>query len=278
MSKKSKNVSVSKKKLAKTGQDLEINGTVAEIEGMNQVAAGAQDLRAAKTAVKIGVAEVAAASSDLTRAEDAALAAQRMQQLSDAVGVAGVVDVAEGVDMVMKGGDVRAMSAIVGLMSREELDRGLELARLAGELWTVSDVVGMMQMPVLSDFLEERGMHLQEIAVDQLLRSTGTRALAGAMSQAGRDIEALGENEMEEGMVRVAVSEAATKRSKELSKTSDALASRGVGELAEAVMARDLAREASAAGVTKIAKGAETMGAGEATVQTGEVLEERAKR
>jgi hypothetical protein len=51
-----------------------------------------------------------------------------------------------------------------------------------------------------------------------------------------------------------------------------------VDELTEAEMAREVAREASAAGVTKIAKGAETLGAGEATVQTGEALEARAKR
>ena len=50
--------------------------------------------------------------------------------LSDIVGAAGVMDVEEGVDMLLKGGNVRAMSAIVGLMSKEELDRGLELARL----------------------------------------------------------------------------------------------------------------------------------------------------
>ena len=100
------------------------------------------------------------------------------QQLSDIVGLAGVVDVAEGVDMLLKGGDVRAMGAIVSLMSREELDRGLELARLAGELRTIGDVVGLLDMPVLSDFLAERGMRLQEVAVDQLLRFTGTRWLA----------------------------------------------------------------------------------------------------
>ena len=66
--------------------------------------------------------------------------------------------------------------AIVTLMSREELDRGLELARIAGEMWTVSDLAALLDMPMLADFLEERGMRLQEIAVDQLLRSTGTRA------------------------------------------------------------------------------------------------------
>ena len=87
------------------------------------------------------------------------------------VGAAGVVDVAEGIDMIMKGGDVHAMGAIVGMMSREDLDRGLELARLGGELGAVGNVVGMLEMPVLAAFLEERGLRLQEIAADQLRAS-----------------------------------------------------------------------------------------------------------
>ena len=121
------------------------------------------------------------------------------------------------------------MGAIVKLMSKEELERGLELARLAGELWTVSDVVGLLDMPVLAEFLEERGSRLQDIAVDQLLRYTGTRALAGAIKEAGEDIEAMGEDEVVEGMVRGAVSEAAAERSAELSAASDALAAQARG-------------------------------------------------
>ena len=224
---KSKRVSVSKEKLAETGEELEVAGTVAEFEGAAGMVAGAQDLKVAKAAGAVGVAEVAAGASDLTRATDAALAAERMQQLSDIVGEAGVVDVAEGVDMLIKGGDVRAMGAIVTLMSREELDRGLELARIAGEMWTVSDLAALLDMPMLADFLEERGMRLQEIAVDQLLRSTGTRALAGSIKRAGQDIEAMGEEEIAEGAVRVAVSEAAAERSAELSVASDVLAVEG---------------------------------------------------
>ena len=96
-------------------------------------------------------------ASDLTRAADAALVAERVQQLSDVVSMAGVMDVEEGVDMLMKGGDVRTMGAIVGLMSREELDRGMELARLAGELSVAGDVVDMLEMPVLAEFLADRG-------------------------------------------------------------------------------------------------------------------------
>jgi hypothetical protein len=169
------------------------------------------------------------------------------------------------------------MGAIVKMMSKEELERGLELARLAGELWTVSDVVGALDMPVLADFLEDRGLRLQEIAADQLLRYTGTRALAGAIKQAGEDVEAMGEDEVVEGMMRGAVSEATAQRSAELSAASDALAVKGVDELTTAAMAGMVAREAAQSGVAEIASGAEEMGMGEATMAMGETLEERAQ-
>src|SRR5512136_176076 len=221
---KSKKVTVSKKQLAETGEELEVVGEMAEVEGADEVIEGGENLEVAKVAGMIAVQQTAAASSDLTRAADAALVADRVKDLSEIVAAAGVTDVSEGVDMLMKGGDVRAMGAIVSMMSREELERGLELARLAGELWTVSDVVGVLQMPVLAEFLEERGMRLQEIAADQLLRFTGTRALAGAMKETGKDIEAMGETEVTEGQLRVAVAQVATERSAELAEASDQLA------------------------------------------------------
>ncbi len=59
---------------------------------------------------------------------------------------------------------------------------------------------------------------------------------------------------------------------------SDALAARGVDKLATAEMAGDVAREAAAGGVAKIAQGAETVGAGKAVETMGEALEDRAKR
>jgi hypothetical protein len=273
---KSKNVTVSKKQLTETGEELEVVGAVAEVEGAVEMIEGEENLEVAKVAGMIAVQQTAAASSDLTRAADAALVADRVQDLSEIVAAAGVMDISEGVDMLMKGGDVKAMGAIVSLMSREELDRGLELARLAGELWTVSDVVGVLQMPVLAEFLEERGMRLQEIAADQLLRFTGTRALAGAIKQAGQDVEAMGEQEVTEGLVRLAVSEAAAERSAKLSAASDALAARAVDEMVTAEIAGSVAKEAAVVGVVEIAKGAELMGTGEAVEAMGEALEERA--
>ena len=194
------------------------------------------------------------------------------------MGAAGVVDVEEGVEMLIKGGNVRAMGAIVGLMSKEELERGLELARLAGELWTISDVVSALDMPVLAEYLEDRGMRLQQIASDQLLRYTGTRALAGAIAQAGKDVEAMGEREVAEGAIRLAVSEAAAERSADLYKASDMLAARGGDELATAAVAGQVARAAGNAGVAKIATGAEATGMGEATNAAGEVLAARAAK
>ena len=72
----------------------------------------------------------------------------------------------------------------------------------------------------------------------------GTRALAGAIKQAGEDVEAMGEQEIVEGAVRVAASEAAAERSAQLSAASGDLAVKGVGEVA------------TAAAVGQVAKGA----------------------
>jgi len=136
----------------------------------------------------------------------------------------------------------------------------------------------MLDMPVLAEFLEERGMRLQEIAVDQLIRYTGTRALAGAIKQEGKAIEDMGEEEVAEGLVRLAVSNAAAERSAELSMASDALAMQGVDELATAAAAGDVAKAAGKAGVSAIAEGAEAVGAGEATAAVGEALDARAAK
>ena len=84
----------------------------------------------------------------------------------------------------------------------------------------------------------------------------------------------LGENEVAEGMVRMAVSEAAAERSAELSMASDELAIQGLDELETAALAREVAAGAAAAGVGKIAEGAEAMGAGEAIEAAGEALAE----
>jgi hypothetical protein len=145
-------------------------------------------------------------------------------------------------------------------------------------LSVVGDVIGVLQMPVLAEFLEERGLRLQAIAVDQLLRFTSTRTLAGAMKQTGKDIEVMGEQEVKEGLTRVAVSKVAAETSAELSAVSDALAVKAVDEFDTAQMASMVAQDAVASGVTKVAEGSSAMSAGKATGAMGEALEARAAR
>ena len=154
----SKRVSVSKAKLAETGEELEVVGAVAAVERRGQDGRRAARIwRRQRLPARSAWLKLAAGASDLTSAVDAGIAADRMQTLSDIVGEAGVVDVAEGVDMLLKGGDVKAMGAIVGLMSWEDLDRGMELARMAGEMAAASNVVDLLEMPVLALFLNRRG-------------------------------------------------------------------------------------------------------------------------
>ena len=189
------------------------------------------------------MSQVAAASSSLTRAADAALVAERVQQFSEVVSMAGVTDVEEGVDMLMKGGDVRTMGAIVSLMSKEELERGLELARLAvscrpSAIWWICwrCRCWLNSWPIAAAPARHRG------------RSTAALhgyTRAGRSDQgAGRDIEAMGETEIAEGQLRVAVAQVAAERSPEFSAASDALAGKAVDELTTAAMAGEVAREA----------------------------------
>jgi len=137
----------------------------------------------------------------------------------------------------------------------------------------VGNLAELLEMPVLSEFLGMRGARLQEIAVEHLVRAAGTRALSSAIRQTGEDIEAMGEDEIDEGLVRVAVADAAAERSDELAIASDLLAFRGVDEVAAAVEAGALAREASQAGMAEVAAGADLVGKGAAAATAGEALQ-----
>ena len=61
-----------------------------------------------------------------------------------------------------------------------------------GELYAVGDVSALLGMPVMAAFLENRGEWLQEVAVDNMLRFSSTRALSEALALTGLDIGDLG--------------------------------------------------------------------------------------
>jgi hypothetical protein len=142
--------------------------------------------------------------------------AARLGQLSEVVAEAGIVDVAEGAAMLATSDDIKGISAAVGLMGAEDLESGLEVARTAGELWAASDVVDLLEMPVLAAFLESRGELLQNVAVEIILRASGTRALSQVLTGAGEAVADLGDQEVAEGLVRAVASQVLAEESDEL--------------------------------------------------------------
>ena len=204
---------------------------------------------------------MAAGASDLTRAVDVSVMSDRMATLSEVVAAAGVADMAQGAQMLAASDDVKVMSAVVGLMGVEDFETGLQLARLSGELETISDVLERLQMPVLSVVLDDRGELLQSMAVDAIMRAGSTRGLAVAMAATGQTMGDLGENEVAEGVVRLAVSQGAAEQSADLALASEALAEQGIEELQAAETARKVAKRMVKSGVEEVATGAAEMGA-----------------
>ena len=75
---KSKRVSVSKAKLAETGEELEVAGAMTEVEGATGDGRRAARSAGGKSRPVVGVAAVAAGASDLTSAADAAADAEHV--------------------------------------------------------------------------------------------------------------------------------------------------------------------------------------------------------
>lgn len=272
-----KRVSVSKKKLNETAQAVELGSQLEAAVGLGEVAEGMETLDEARTYVQAGAATLASASSNLTRAADAALVSERMAQMSAAVGEAGVVDLAQGEALLAESDNVKVLSAMVGMMGENDLEAGLALARVAGELWAVGDVVGMLEMPVLASFLSNRSSLLKGLAVKQVLRSASATSLSEMMAVSGQKIEALGTNEAAEGLARMMVSGAIAERSNQLAEASEELAVMGLTEAAVAQAAADTARELVKEGVAGIAEGAASLGSAQTLDGVAEALKEKAK-
>jgi hypothetical protein len=193
------------------------------------------------------------------------------------VASAGVADVAEGAAILAASEDVSVLSAMVGLMSVEDLDHGLELARLSGELQAVGQVINLLQMPVLSAFLAARGGRLQEMAVEQIRQSGSTHSLARALTATGQKIAGMGENEIVEGIARLAVSEGMAERSALLSTEGALLAAKGMEQMVAAGELDLAARAAAAEGAADIAEGSTALGGAAAAAAFASDLEEKAR-
>src|SRR5262249_16732887 len=148
-------------------------------------------LLAARDAEAARRATLAEGSSDLTRAADLERGANRVGQLSEIVSAAGARDVAQGAAMLAAPEEIEGMSALVAVMGAEDLEQGMALARLSGELRAAYSIVRRLQMPVLAAFLGDRSDKLNRMAVDTVMRSSGTRALGTALAATGQDLSEL---------------------------------------------------------------------------------------
>ena len=275
--KSSKTVELSKQELAETAILADREAKALALEGSELESAGIQTLQDAGDVMRVGAVATAVAASDLTRAVDAAVVADRLSTLSGIVETAGIDDISQGADLLAHSEDVEAMSAIVGLMSYGDLERGLELARMAGELRAISDVTDALKMPVLTAVLADRGERLQQVAVEVILQAAATRSLSHVIADTGRMIGDLGENEIDEGVVRIAASEAAAQRAEELAAASDLLAARGTVAAGVAVTAGDMVREMVVEGASDLAAGAADMASSEELDDLAQTLAARAE-
>ena len=274
---KSQRVSVSKRKLANTADEMEKAAITAAIVGEQEAIHGAEKLKAAKEMGDVGAVVFAKGASDITRAEDEQVMSARMAVLSDVVATAGVVDVTEGAEMLAASEDVGVLSALVGMMSVDDLEHGLELARLSGELHTASEMVDALHMPVLSTFLSERAVRLHEMSVEQIRLAISTDGVSQVLAAAGQRITALGENEVEEGLVRLAISEAVSEQSAAMSRASEDLAVQGIEEMVIGVEVTQVAREEAMEGVSEISSGSAVIGAALAIDDVATTLKEKSE-
>jgi len=229
--------------------------------GMDRLQEGAAEIDEAREVNAASRMLLAAGVSDLTRAEDVAIVADRLGTLSEVVATAGVMDIAEGADLLEAATDVDIMSAVVGTMTSEVLERGLDLARLSGELQAVGRIVRRMRHPVLADFLSDRGSVLSDMAVANVIRAAGVRSLAAAMAATGEEIGRLSANEVAEGITRLVAADVIRERSEELMERAAESAVIGVAEVIVSEELRGAAADEATEGVAQMLVGAAGVGA-----------------
>ncbi len=239
--------------------DLEVEELAGQ--GLTDMAIGDAELRTARDWSTESTVAAAAGASDLTRAVDAEVVADRLAALSEVVGEASIDDILEGEDLLDAADDVDVMSAIVGLMSLGDAERGLAVGRVAGELATLAEVADGLEMPVLALILDSRGEQLKSIAVDVMLHAAAERGLSQLMAATSKRVGEIGANEIDEGLIRAAASDFAAERSAELAEASAGLAVRGAVEMAAAGAAAEIADDMEADGIADTAIGAAELGA-----------------
>jgi predicted nucleic acid-binding protein len=120
--------------------------------------------------------------------------------------------------------------------------------------------------------LDDKGQELQDLAVDELLRSGATRALATAMAETGAEVGELGVGEVAEGIGRLIKSEELEDQSELLEDAAEQLEEQGMDEVLASEELSEAAKEIRAEGVSEIEVGAEEVGEAETANAVAEGL------
>ncbi len=142
MATKSKRVSVSKSKLADTAMAAEVVGAETALAGVVRAwPRASRRLQDAQAVATSGRAALVAGASDLTRAADLEVMAERTAFVSEVVRAAGAADMAQGAEILAASQDIEVQSILISGLSEEDLRLGMEMGAIAGQLAVVADVV-----------------------------------------------------------------------------------------------------------------------------------------
>ena len=189
---------------------------------------------------------------------------------------AGVVDIAEGADMLAESQDVEVQSEMVGFLSETELET-MDIAAIAGQSAVVGDIATLRDMPVLAVFLETKGNALHQLAVETIIKFAAGRAVAASLAQTASHVGELGVGEIAEGMVREGVAAKAAVVSEAMAVSGVEKVITGAVEIEAGQELREVGQALALQGVADIAEGAEMIGQAEALDATAGALSERAE-
>jgi hypothetical protein len=130
----------------------------------------------------------------------------------------------------------------------------------------------------LATFLIERAARLHAMSVEQIRIAISTDGVSQILSAAEQRISTLGENEVEEGMVRLSTSQAVAAESAARSQASEDLAVRGIEEMVIGGEVSDVAQAETVKAAAEISSGSAVIGAALAMDDMAASLKEKSKQ
>src|SRR5512135_1625163 len=130
----SKKVAVGKRELQETANAVEDIAIQEGVIGLDQAKEGLNKLEAAREVGNLGRGALAVGAATATRGADEIAVAEGLSKISTVVAAAGIVDVAQGAELLEKSEDVEIQSEMVGFLSESDLEHAMGIAAIAGQM------------------------------------------------------------------------------------------------------------------------------------------------